>query len=74
MRCALNLNPKEDDMTDWARVIYQIAPRAKKSIVANLANHMDSAFQQGQLTNVQRQAHFLARAAVETDGFRTLKE
>ena len=61
-------------MTDWARVMYQIAPRAKKSIVANLANHMDSAFQQGQLTNVQRQAHFLARAAVETDGFRTLKE
>jgi putative chitinase len=61
-------------MTNWAQVLKQISPRAKKSIVDDLAAHMDAAFQHGQLTNIQRQAHFLARAAVETDGFCTLCE
>lgn len=61
-------------MTDWAAIIRRISPRARKHIVEGLAAAMPNLIQIANLTTRQRQAHFLAQAAKESDGFVTTVE
>jgi putative chitinase len=61
-------------MTDWAKVLRAIAPKAKSSIVSGLAAAMPRVIEIAALGTLRRQAHFLAQLAHESDGFRTTVE
>jgi putative chitinase len=50
------------------------ARKAKRQIVAALAPHFDPGLEAAEITTPLRLAHFLAQAAHECDGFRTLEE
>lgn len=61
-------------MTDWARVIRAMAPRARSDIAAGIAEAMDRIIRDFEVNTPLRQAHFLAQCAHESDGFRTTVE
>lgn len=61
-------------MTDWKRVLRQIAPKGKNWIINGVADAMPKMIQIAKLTTPRRQAHFLAQCAHESDGFRTTVE
>jgi putative chitinase len=48
--------------------------KARPAIIAALAPHFDAALEKAEITTPLRLAHFLAQAAHECDGFRTLEE
>lgn len=57
-----------------AKILRAIAPRANPAFVDELAKALDDELPLHGLDTPLRQAHFLAQAAHETDGFRTLLE
>ena len=61
-------------MTISIKLLLAIAPGAKRSIVEAIAPHMGPAFESAAIVTPQRAAHFLAQAAHECDGFKTLTE
>jgi predicted chitinase len=60
-------------MTDWVHVLRALCPRANL-VVDEVAPHLEKEFERGSLNTPERQAQFLANAAVETAGFTTLVE
>jgi putative chitinase len=61
-------------MTDWAKVIKAVSPRAKAVIVDGLALAMPRLIDEFDLSSDLRVAHFLAQCAHESDGFVTTVE
>lgn len=61
-------------MSDWSIILREIAPRASSHVLDEIVPHIDAAFTRVEITTPLRAAHFLARAAVETDSFTTLEE
>lgn len=61
-------------MTDWARILRAVSPRAKSAVVNGLAPHLDDFFAKYKINTLLRQAHFLAQAAHESAHFTTLEE
>ena len=61
-------------MTDWASVMRAVSPRAKTSVVAELAPHFDQMFEHYAIQPGEEQAEFIAQSAHETAGFTTLVE
>lgn len=57
-----------------AGTLRQIAPNAKGPLLEVLAPALNSVLPQYDITTPLRIAHFLAQAALETDGFKTLEE
>jgi putative chitinase len=55
-------------------LIKQIAPRSDDKIVEDLVFYFNKHFAKYEINTKLRQAHFLAQAAHESDGFRTLEE
>lgn len=54
--------------------LLRLAPSANAAIVAGIAERFDALAGEHELTTRLRICHFLAQAAHETDGFRTLEE
>jgi putative chitinase len=54
--------------------LLHLAPSANAAIVAGIAEHFDELADDHDITTPLRICHFLAQAAHETDGFRTLEE
>lgn len=54
--------------------LLRLAPAANAAIVAGIAERFDQLADAHDVTTHQRLCHFLAQAAHETDGFRTLEE
>ena len=54
--------------------LLRLAPAANAAIVAGIAEHFDELAADHDVTTPRRIRHFLAQAAHETDGFRTLEE
>jgi len=61
-------------MTDWVKVLREIAPKGKTSIISGLAAAMPRVIEIAALGTTRRQAQFLAQLAHESDGFRTTVE
>ncbi|WP_215908807.1 glycoside hydrolase family 19 protein [Phreatobacter stygius] len=61
-------------ITVTAATLRRIAPDARSDIILHLAPALTAGFPAGGITSPARAAHFLAQAAHETDGFRTLVE
>jgi predicted chitinase len=59
---------------NWAPILRRIAPRASVRVLDRITPFLDAQFACADIVTVLRQAHFLARAAVETAGFATLEE
>ena len=59
---------------EWETIIKLIAPSAKPWIVMGLADALPALCQLFDITTVERQAHFLAQLAHESDGLRTTVE
>lgn len=55
-------------------ILHDIAPWSKPLIVAPVTDALNEFFPVFQITTLLRVAHFLAQAAHETDGFKTLEE
>lgn len=55
-------------------ILRRIAPNAKKEIIDDLANHLSTTLVRYDINTKLRVAHFLAQAAHESAGFRTLRE
>jgi len=55
-------------------ILKQIAPHANDVIITNLEKYINDAFNKYQINTYLRQCHFLAQAALETDGFKTFEE
>ena len=56
------------------QILIAIAPQANRSLVTDLAPHLDHYCQNYQINTLLRLDHFLGQAAEETAGFRTLVE
>jgi putative chitinase len=54
--------------------LLRLAPSANAAIVAGVTEHFDALADDHDVTTRLRLCHFLAQAAHETDGFRTLEE
>jgi putative chitinase len=59
---------------EWKPVLYAIAPQAKEWIVLGLADAMPTLVKTLSLNTTDRQAHFLAQLAHESDHFKTTEE
>lgn len=57
-----------------ASVLAAISPRGRRSIIDAVGPHLSKAMANGGIVTPLRAAHFLAQAAHECDGFRTLEE
>lgn len=55
-------------------ILKKIEPKAKKSIIEDLAVYLAPALEEAKINTPNRVAHFLAQAAHESDGFKTLQE
>lgn len=55
-------------------ILKKIEPKAKKAIIDDLAKYLTPALEAAQINTANRVAHFLAQAAHESDGFKTLQE
>lgn len=55
-------------------ILKKIEPKAKKSIIEDLAVYLAPALIAAEINTANRVAHFLAQAAHESDGFKTLQE
>lgn len=56
------------------RLLLRLAPAANAAIIASMADRFDELARDTGITTRLRLCHFLAQAAHETDGFRTLEE
>ena len=61
-------------MTDWAKVLRAVAPRAKSSVVDEIAPYIEQLFDHYGIKDREEQAHFIAQSAHESAGFTTLCE
>lgn len=59
---------------DWLKIIRTVAPRGKPVIVQAVANAMPQIIAEFDLSSPERQSHFLAQIAHESDGFKTTVE
>ena len=57
-----------------AQLLKHIAPNANDNIIGDIEKFADSAFEHYQINNYLRICHFIAQAAEESDGFKTLQE
>ena len=57
-----------------AKILKQISPNANPNIIATLEQYMDTFFVKYNVNTYMRICHFLAQAAEESDGFKTLQE
>ena len=55
-------------------ILKKISPRANLQIITDLAHFLDIYFQKYEINTYLRVCHFLAQAALESDGFKTLQE
>jgi putative chitinase len=55
-------------------ILLSIAPRGKRAIIDGIAPHLGPAFERADIITPLRAAHFLAQAAHECDGFKTMRE
>lgn len=55
-------------------ILKKIEPKAKKAIIDDLAVYLAPALIEAEINTANRVAHFLAQAAHESDGFKTLQE
>jgi putative chitinase len=55
-------------------ILKKIEPKAKKAIIDDLAKYLTPAMEAAGINTANRVAHFLAQAAHESDGFKTLQE
>lgn len=55
-------------------ILKKIEPKAKKAIIDDLALYLTQALLDAKINTANRVAHFLAQAAHESDGFKTLHE
>ena len=64
----------EPGLTVTRERLLRLAPSANATIVAGIAERFDELADDHDITTPRRICHFLAQAAHETDGFRTLEE
>lgn len=55
-------------------ILKKISPRANLNIITDLAHYLDIYFPKYEINTYLRVCHFLAQAALESDGFKTLQE
>ncbi len=67
-------NSAEPSLAVTRERLLRLAPSANAAIVAGIAERFDALASEHELTTRLRICHFLAQAAHETDGFRTLEE
>jgi putative chitinase len=60
--------------TEWRAILVKVAPRGKPWILDGLADAMPDMETKYEINTVNRQAHFLAQLAHESDGFQTTRE
>jgi putative chitinase len=66
--------PSQPPLTVTGQRLLRLAPSGKPAIIANVAARFDRLAREQGITTRLRLCHFLAQAAHETDGFRTLEE
>ena len=59
---------------EWEAVLKRIAPSGKPWILMGFADALDALCERYQIDTPDRQAHFIAQVAHESDGFRTTVE
>jgi len=66
--------PPQPPLAVTAERLLHLSPSGKPAIISGLAGHFDRLAREQGITTRLRVCHFLAQAAHETDGFRTLRE